>query len=86
MHDELEDDEAWCDDDQLDDEVAAECPECGAEVPSFIDRCPACGYWLSDADRRAATPGLRKQLWLKVTAVVVILALLGCLLGFAPLF
>jgi len=45
------------------------------------DKCPACGYWLSEADRRAMWSGLEKPLWLKVTAIVVLVALLLSVLG-----
>ena len=39
------------DDDELDEEEAARCPECGAEMFIVTDRCQECGYWLSEADR-----------------------------------
>ncbi len=84
MEEDWEDDhEDWCDDDadESDKEESASCPECGGTVHSFLDKCPTCGYWLSDADRRAAYPSASKPLWLRVTAVIVLLAFLAGLIG-----
>jgi hypothetical protein len=68
-----EDDEDWYDDeDELDDEEAAPCPECGEPVHSFTDKCPACGYWLSAADRRAMRSGERRPGWIMITAWIVL--------------
>lgn len=39
------------DDDGGDDVV--ECPECGVEIYVIADRCPKCGYWVMQEDRRA---------------------------------
>lgn len=76
---ELEDDEDWYDDESDDadepDAESAPCPECGETVHVITGKCPTCGYWLSDADRRAA--GESKPLWLKVTAVVVLVVILA---------
>ncbi|MEX0611395.1 MAG: hypothetical protein WD738_09500 [Pirellulales bacterium] len=84
MDHDSDDDEDWYDDDDvLDDDAAANCPECGAAVYIVTDKCPACGYWLSEADRRAMRSGMSKPLWLKVTAVVVLVAFLLSLLGIA---
>jgi ribosomal protein L37E len=77
-------DEDWYDDDdELDDVESARCPECGAAVHSISDRCPACGYWLTEADRRAMWSGTAKPLWLRITAVVVLVAFLLSALGIA---
>ena len=79
-------DEDWYDDDSLDDdepdeEEAARCPECGGPVHSIADRCPACGYWLSEADRGAMWAGMSKPTWLRATAVIVLIAFLATLLA-----
>lgn len=77
-------DEDWYDDDrELEDAEAACCPECGAAIYLMAERCPACGYWVSEADRAALWPGSSKPLWLKVTAVVVLVAFLVSVLGIA---
>ena len=68
-----EDDEDWYDDeDQLDDEEAVACPECGAAVSSYIDKCAKCGYWLTDADRRKLRPGVQRPAWQLWTAAILI--------------
>jgi hypothetical protein len=78
-----DDDESWTDDpDDLNDEVAARCPECGGAVHAIADKCPACGYWLTDADRRSLWSGASKPLWLSITAVILLAALLLSLLAF----
>jgi predicted amidophosphoribosyltransferase len=72
------DDEDWHDDDdELDEEEAARCPECGGPVQIIADCCPACGYWLSEADRRAMWAGEAKPIWVKVVAVLLILVFLA---------
>jgi uncharacterized membrane protein YvbJ len=30
-----------------------DCPECGAEIYMIADRCPKCGHWFVEKDRRA---------------------------------
>ena len=75
-------DEDWYDDD--DDsggEEMAPCPECGAAIYDVTEKCPACGYWLTEADRRAMWSGMAKPLWLRLTAVVVLIAFLLSVLG-----
>lgn len=74
--------EDWSDDDEDDSggEEFARCPECGGPVSSVTDKCPSCGYWLLAADRRAMWSGERKPAWLRVTAWVVLAALLFGLL------
>ena len=62
---------------------SAPCPECGETVHVITGKCPSCGYWLSDADRHAMWTGESKPMWLKVTAVVVLVALLAGMFGFA---
>jgi hypothetical protein len=72
-----DDDEDWydADDDEPDEETVA-CPECGGSVPEIIDRCPACGYWLSAFDRRALRRGEATPAWVKFTAFVLLAAIL----------
>jgi hypothetical protein len=78
-----DDDEDWSDDDEsLDDDPDASCPECGGTVYSFSDKCPHCGYWLSDDDRRKMYPGELRPFWMRATAVFIILAFLACLIAF----
>jgi ribosomal protein S27AE len=76
------DDEDWYDDDQddLDDGESVECPECGTAMSEFLDKCPKCGYWLLDADRRALRPGTLRPLWQRAVAVLLIAGFLFLLL------
>jgi hypothetical protein len=76
------DDEDWQDDgeEEPDEEAAAACPECGGPVHSMTEKCPACGYWLSDADREAMWRGTSRPRWQKATAVVIIAAFVITLL------
>jgi hypothetical protein len=73
-------DEDWYDDDSDDDDWAP-CPECGEAVYAITGKCPVCGYWLSAADQRAMLARLSKPLWLKLTAVVLLIALLAGMFG-----
>jgi hypothetical protein len=76
------DDEDWYDDDDDSDGETGRCPECGGPVYRVSDCCPACGYWLTEADREALWSGMAKSTWLKVVAVIVLLALIaGTLMG-----
>ena len=66
-------DEDWSDDDdELDEEEAAQCPECGEPIHIITDKCPACGYWLSPDDRHAMWSGMRKPIWLRITTWVIL--------------
>ncbi|TWU00366.1 hypothetical protein Pla108_13150 [Botrimarina colliarenosi] len=47
----MNDDEDWQDD--LDEDDVFDCPECGAEVHAEAEACPACGYWITDAEHEA---------------------------------
>jgi hypothetical protein len=81
-YDEPDDDEDWYDDDDApEDDEPGRCPECGEPVPSIASMCPACGYWLSDADRRALWTSESKPAWLRVTAIVVLITFLASLLA-----
>jgi hypothetical protein len=78
-----DDDEDWYDEnDSYDDDPAATCPECGGTVYSVSDKCQHCGYWLSSEDRRTLYPGESTPLWMRATAVFIILTFLVCLLAF----
>jgi hypothetical protein len=71
-------DENWSDDDDiedLDDDESATCPECGKLIPSMTDKCAACGYWLTAADRRRLRPSESKPKWVVITATVVLVVL-----------
>jgi hypothetical protein len=70
-YDELDDEDWYDDEDELDDDSVA-CPECGQAVPGISDHCPTCGYWVTDADRDAASVGSTKRRWLVVTAWIVL--------------
>jgi len=84
---ELDDDEGWYDheaDDSGDSvDESAPCPECGETVHVITGKCAACGYWLSDADRRGMWASESKPLWLKATAVMLLVALLASMFGVA---
>jgi hypothetical protein len=69
--DEFDDDEDWYDD-EPDDGDPVPCPECGDSVSDFLDKCPACGYWLSTADRCQLRPHEAHPAWVKFTAVVLL--------------
>jgi predicted amidophosphoribosyltransferase len=80
--DDPDDDEDWYDDeDEFDAGETAHCPECGTSVHSISDKCPACGYWLSETDRRDSGFAESRPMWLKVTAVVVLAAFVTSLLA-----
>jgi len=86
MDHDFDEDEDWYDDDsELDDVEAARCPECGSAVHSVSDKCPACGYWLSETDRRAMWSGMAKPTWVKATALLVLVAFLLSVVGVAAL-
>lgn len=76
-YDDWNDDEDWDDDaDDVDDYESAPCPECGRMIYSAVDKCPACGYWLTDADRRTVWSSASPAPWIKLTAALVLLVLL----------
>jgi hypothetical protein len=47
-------------DDWEDDDVT-DCPECGAEIYVIAERCPKCGYWFVEQDRRAMRANRRNE-------------------------
>jgi len=71
------DDEDWHDHDAaLDDGDPVPCPECGKPVYDFVDHCPACGYWITSADREAHRSGTSQSGWLRTTAIIVLIVML----------
>lgn len=74
-------DEDWYVDDEADEADPIPCPECGQDVPEFLDKCPACGYWLSAFDRRRLRPRESKPMWVLATAFVLIVVLILSLPG-----
>jgi hypothetical protein len=82
------DDEDWYDeeDDDLDEEVAARCPECGAAICEDLDHCTKCGYWLTDADFRAADHDTHPSRRVRLVAVVMIVVFLMTLLLAGTIF
>ena len=80
--DHVSDDEDWYDDEnELEDELSARCPECGGQVHVVSVKCPSCGYWLSADDRRVMWSGMRKPLWLRATAWIILAAFVVSLLA-----
>ena len=78
----IDDDEDWYDDDdEPDEEEAARCPECGELIHIITDKCPACGYWLSESDQRAMWAGEAQPAWLRFTAIIVLIAFLVSILA-----
>jgi hypothetical protein len=82
-HDDPDDDEEWYSEDEdetYDDAETAHCPECAALVRDFLDKCPACGYWLTVSDRRRLWSGSSKPKWVLITAgVILVVLVLGML-------
>jgi len=74
--DDPDDDEDWYDGDEPDDGDPVPCPECGEPVSDFLDKCPACGYWLSAADRRQLRSRESHAAWVKATAVLLLVIIL----------
>jgi hypothetical protein len=72
-------DEDWYaedEDESYADADAGHCPECFAVVYEFAERCPACGYYLSAADRRRLFAGESKPKWVLITATVILAILI----------
>jgi hypothetical protein len=86
MHpDDLPDDEEWYEEDDEDEdareEFAGQCPACSGPIYILADKCPACGYWLSDSDRRSMWTSESQPPWIRVTSVLVLtILLIGSLL------
>lgn len=80
-------DEDWYDDedDELDEQEAARCPECGGPVHVVTNKCPECGYWLTEADRRAMWSGMSQPRGVRIVAAIMLVIFVALLLfgGFA---
>jgi hypothetical protein len=72
-----EDDESYDDGDEesSDDTEPAHCPECSGPVYEFTNKCPACGYYLTAADRRRLFSSESKPKWVLITATVILIVL-----------
>jgi hypothetical protein len=82
-------DEDWTDDidDPDDNDETARCPECGGTMFLGADKCPACGYWLSAADRRAlGTDSSQPRHIRMAAAAILIVFLIGLLFAGFRLF
>ena len=44
-----------------DNDDVTDCPECGAEIYIIADRCPKCGHWFVEKDRRAMKSNRRND-------------------------
>jgi hypothetical protein len=80
--DDADDDEDWYDGDEPDNGDPVLCPECGKQVSDFLDKCPACGYWLLAADRRQLRPRESHPVWVKATAVILLVIFLWSAFNF----
>jgi methionyl-tRNA synthetase len=88
-HDDPYEDEDWYSEDEdetYDDAESSHCPECSAPLYDFADQCAACGYYLTAADRRSLWSSESKPLWIKVTAVMILLVLLYGLFEISTFF
>ena len=64
--------EDWADDPDDDEEETAHCPECRAEMSSLAERCPVCGYWLTEGQRYANTQGAAASERIRQIGVVLL--------------
>jgi hypothetical protein len=81
----MRDDEDWYDDETANADAALPCPECGAAIYDDLDYCPKCGYWLTDADRRAQIGGGFSRV-VRIVAIVMIVVFLATLLLAGAMF
>jgi predicted amidophosphoribosyltransferase len=76
-YDEPPDDEDWYDEDGDEtEETSSACPECGEDVYDLAEQCAACGYWLSDADRRSDRSRQSKPQWVRLVAILMLIVFL----------
>jgi hypothetical protein len=47
--------------DSGDDDDVTDCPECGAEIYIIAQRCPKCGHWFVEEDRRKMSARRRNE-------------------------
>lgn len=72
-----------------DDDDVTNCPECSAEIYAIATRCPKCGHWFVEEDRRRMQSNRRSQAAIvetarelrivKVAAAVLLVVLAICL-------
>lgn len=60
------DDEEWTPDDEDDDTVA--CPHCRVQVHEQAERCPHCGWYISEED----APPARRPTWIVIGFVLAL--------------
>ena len=77
------DDDDDLENDDSENETTVPCPECGSAIFLIADACPACGYWLSEDDRRTLDRKSAKPAWLTITTWVLIAVFLVGILGVA---
>lgn len=62
------------------DESTTACPFCGEEIYEDAERCPECGKYIAwsdaDGDQHAPSQFTKRPLWIIVTAVLLIYAML----------
>jgi predicted amidophosphoribosyltransferase len=52
-----------------------DCPRCGATLAEYAERCPYCGQNLFEVFSGTFRP--RREAWVRVVAVVLLIAMLG---------
>jgi predicted amidophosphoribosyltransferase len=57
------------------------CPLCGAETPSVLERCPACGYALAGVDGRPPVYSRATLVWTSIGFLAVYLITLAIVLA-----
>jgi len=81
--DQWNDDEDWYDDEDdsvdasLDAQEVVPCPECGAGIEIDAEKCPECGFWILEADRRLMQSDRSVAGRLKLAAVILLVLLLS---------
>jgi hypothetical protein len=64
-----DEDEEWVPDED-DEEPTAECPHCHEPVFDQAERCPHCGWYISEKD----TPPARRPWWIALGVVLALIA------------
>jgi hypothetical protein len=64
-----DEDEEWVPDED-DEEPTAECPHCHEPVFDQAERCPHCGWYISEED----TPPARRPWWIALGVVLALIA------------
>ena len=78
----IDNDEPWDDEDwehegadDADDLIG--CPECREPIYADVEQCPVCGHWILDQQRRAAEGGLWSQRYVRMVAIIALIAFAG---------